>query len=311
MVMRSGWCSALVGLAVLVAPACGPSASNDSFERTSRACLPAICPDASTAAATDAAGANEPLEPWPDSSAGLVSGVYAMHAVASASIAGVQISLQLLYRLRLLQETSGSTGIRQSTTLCALKLPSVKNIATLTIPPRLAALIPEKSAVESQGDFLSSAGTAQTYAPPPLVLVLGAHLEDPATDPLPSMSDPTDEWDEDQDGHPGVTVSATVLTCTGTQQLYVAIRTAGTVTGTFTGFDTIDGTVTISESESVIGYSDPCLSVAAELNPKLNPECPFHAQRLATEEELNAKGNVSCADIVAQAPMLYGSEWTD
>ena len=78
-----------------------------------------------------------------------------------------------------------------------------------------------------------------------------------------------------------------------------------------TGFDTIDGTVNISESESVIGYSDACLAVATEIDPKLSPICPFHAQRLATEAELDARGNVSCADIVAQAPKLYGSEWTN
>ncbi len=296
---------------LLPAAACGPDASSDAYERTSHACAPGVCPEASAPPATfDAAAGNEPLEPWPDSNAGLTSGVYAMHASATATVGPVMVSLQLLYRLRILQQTSGAANVKQSTTLCALELPSVKGIATLSIPPRLQALIPEKSAVVSEGDFLSAVGATQTYAPPPLLLVLGARLQNPATDPLPSLTDPTEQWDEDADGHPGVTIDGTVFTCTAPQQLYVALRTAGTFTGTVTGFDTIDGTIAISESESVIGYSDPCLSAASELSPKLSPTSAFHAVRLADEAQLDATGNVSCADIVAQAPKLF-STWAN
>jgi hypothetical protein len=314
MVKKLGVLAPLVALAALapgLVASCGPSASSYPVERTNHACLPGVCPQAVAPATGDAGIGNEPLEPWPDESAGLLSGIYALHALETANILGISVTLQLLYRLRLLQETSGAGNVLQSMTLCALRLPSVKNIATLSLPTRLQALIPVKSAVVSRGNFISSEGGLQTYSPPPLLLVIGARLENPATDPLPSLMDASTEWDEDMDGHPGVTVNATVFTCTSAQELYVAIRTGGTITGTFTGFDTLDGTMNIKESESVVGYSDPCLSAATEVNPELNPMTTFHAQRLADEQDLDAKGNVSCADIIAEAPKLYGSAWTD
>ena len=296
---------------LLPAAACGPDASSDAYERTSHACAPGVCPEASAPPATfDAAAGNEPLEPWPDSNAGLTSGVYAMHASATATVGPVMVSLQLLYRLRILQQTSGAANVKQSTTLCALELPSVKGIATLSILPRLQALIPEKSAVVSEGDFLSAVGATQTYAPPPLLLVLGARLQNPATDPLPSLTDPTEQWDEDADGRPGVTIDGTVFTCTAPQQLYVALRTAGTFTGDGHGLRhhrQDDRHLRVGVGN---GYGDPCLSAASELSPKLSPTSAFHAVRLADEAQLDATGNVSCADIVAQAPKLF-STWAN
>jgi hypothetical protein len=305
MVKRLGQIALVVALV-----SCGPSASEDPVLRTSHACAPGACDDAGISQSVDAGAGNAPLEPWPDESAGLLSGVFAVHGVVSATVVGVPLTLQVLYRLRLLQETSGSQDVMQSMTLCALKLPSVKGIATLTIPPRLTALIQEKSVVVSEGNYLSTVGGAQVYQPPPTLLVLGARLEDPATDPLPSLMNLATQWDEDMDGHPGVTVDATVLTCTGTQELYVAIRTSGTFSGTVSGFDTITGTLSFAETESVVGYSDPCLATAADIVPKLAPSTMFEATRLADEAELHTSGNMTCDDIIAAAPMLYGSVWT-
>jgi hypothetical protein len=297
-------------LALTAFPACGPSASNDPVVRATHACAPGYCVLAGSEAQPDGGIGNAPLEPWPDESAGLYSGVYAIHGVVTATVLTIKLSLEVLYRLRILQETSGTNNIMQSLTLCALKLPSVPGIATIAIPPRLAALIPEKSIVVSVGNFLTSVNGVERYDPPSSLLVLGARLKNPATDPLPSMMDAGTEWDEDMDGHPGVTVDSTTVTCSSPQKLYVAIRTSGQFSGTFSGFDTIQGTLTFSESESVLGYSDPCLSIAAGIKVALEPSTSFVAQRLATEEELRSKGNVSCADIVAEAPKLYGGDWT-
>jgi hypothetical protein len=291
--------------------ACGPSASNYAVERTTDACVPGACLEASAPpVATDAGRDNTPLEPWDDSSAGPMSGVYALHTVVTATVGGQEVALQLLFRLRLLQ-TFNTDQIQQSTTLCALELPSVKNIATLVLPSTLETIMQQASATVAQGKFLSGTGSSQTYTPPPFLLVLGAKLDDPGNDPLPSLMSLAGEWDEDHDGHPGVTIDATVFTCTATQNLYVALRTKGTLSGTLKSSGTIDGTMAVEESESVLGYSDSCLSVAAGIDPMLSPTAPFHAQRLADESALHTSGNVSCGDIVAMAPMLYGSAWTN
>ena len=134
----------LPGVAALAA--CGPSASGDARERTSTTqCLPGFCtPDAAAADPPGDAGIGiMPLEQWPDETAGQYSGVYAVHAFVTAHISVVTVSFQLLYRLRILQETA--TNVMQSTDLCAIKLPSVPGLATLTIPPRLDGLITAKS----------------------------------------------------------------------------------------------------------------------------------------------------------------------
>jgi hypothetical protein len=289
---------------------CGPDASNDPSERTTHACLPGVCLEASAPPPnTDSGANNAPLEPWPDSNAGPLSGVFGMLGVVSAEVALMPVKLKLLFRLRLLQ-TAGSNNVKQSNTLCAFKLPSDPGLATLVIPPALQTIIQDNSVVVSEGPFLSVNGTSQSYTPPPFLLVLGAKLKHPETDPLPSLTNLAGEWDEDHDGHPGVTIDATVFTCTAAQELYVALRTGGSMSGTVTGFDTIDGTMNIYESESVVGYSASCLAGAADINPKLTPETPFHAQRLANESELHTSGNVSCADIIAEAPKLF-PDWSN
>jgi hypothetical protein len=301
-----------LGVAVLGllagAAACGPDASNDAYLRTTHACLPGVCLEAASPPMTDSGLGSAPLETWPDAGAGPLSGIFATQAVVTAQIAGIDVTLRLLFRLRLLQY---GTHIRQSNTLCALKLPSYPGVATLTIPASLQALIQKVSFAEAEGDYLSSPGAFEAkYTPPPFFLLLGAKLKDPMTDPLPMMGDPAGEYDEDGDGHPGVTLLASVASCpTPNLELYVALRTGGSLSATVTGLDTIDGTMNVIEDESVLGYQNGCLSVAANISPKLEPNSEYHAQRLADETELHTSGNVTCADIVATAPMLFGSAW--
>ena len=293
---------AAVGVFVAAA-ACGPDAANDKPLRSTHACLPGACLEAAAPPTGDSGPGNTALEPWPDESAGPRSGIYAALAVVGATVSIEKVTLKLLFRLRIL--TTG-TITKQSTTLCAFKLPSVPGVATLVIPPLLQNVIQENSDVVAQGDYLSSMGD---YKPPPFLLVLGAKLKNPATDMLPTMADLSGEWDEDHDGHPGVTVDATVALCSASQELYVALRTGGTLSGKVTGTDTIDGTMNLFEEESVLGYSNMCLSIASSITPKLTPNSPFHAQRLADEAELHTSGNVTCSDIVAKAPALFGKQW--
>jgi hypothetical protein len=239
------------------------------------------------------------LEPWNDEDAGPLSGVYAAQSVVDATVAGMVVSLRMVFRLRLLQ-TGAMT--KQSNTLCSFKLPT-SPLASLVIPPALQTIIQQQSVVVAEGPFLSSAGE---YSPPPFLIVLGAKLDNPATDPLPTMANLNGEWDEDHDGHPGVTIDATVFLCTSTQQLYVALRTGGTLTGMVTGPGTIDGTMALFETESVLGYSNKCLAAAADITPKLSPSSPYHAKRVADEAQLRSSGNIDCAEIVARAPALFG-----
>jgi len=307
--MRRALAVAAVAIAVSAASvfvACGPSASNVPVLRPDGGgCVEGYgCSDGGLSLDSGPITIPpEPLEAWDAADDGPLTGIFAVEATVTAQ-AGVEVTSKQLYRLRIAQS---GTHIHQKTTLCELSLPST-NIATLAIPPALQTLI-ESRASESDGDYLSSASVLEAqYIPPPFVEVLGADLANPATDPLPTM-DAGVSTDDDQDGHPGVTLVAQVVTCSSLEQLYVALRAGGLLSGTVETPDLIKGYAQIHLDESVLGYSDPCLAVAASISIVVEPDSPFRAQRVGAAEDVDHNGNVSCPEIEINAPNIF-SDWS-
>lgn len=278
--------------------ACGPS-GDAGFARADHC----PCGDAAAAGPDPSSIPNEPLEDWDTTNAGPLTGIFAVEAAIKAR-AGVEVEIRQLLRLRIVQQ---GTRIHQKTTLCALRLPDVPGSATLTIPAALQALI-QKKGTEDQGEYLSTGSVIQ-YLPPPFLVVVGAKLASPATDTLPTMQDLSAQLDEDMDGHPGVTIGASVLTCTKPELLYVALRTSGRLTGTVPSNDRIVGKVDVKLSQSILGYSDECLSVAAMLRIDVEPGSPFEAKRTQDADDIDRNGNVSCPEIVLRAPDTFGAYW--
>ena len=74
--------------------------------------------------------------------------------------------------------------------------------------------------------------------------------------------------------------------------------------------DVITGLAQIHLDESVLGYSDPCLSVALRtISIKVEPDSPFRAQRVGPAQDVDQNGNVSCAEIVIDAASIF-PDWT-
>ena len=290
---------AIAGIAFV---ACGPSASDVPVLRPDGGgCLPGYgCSDGGLSLDSGPITIpNEPLEDWDAAADGSLTGIFAVEATVTAQ-AGVTVTSKQLYRLRIAQS---GTHIHQKTTLCDLSLPST-NIATLAIPPTLQSIIESRS-VENDGDYLSSPAVLEAqYLPPQFVEVLGASLANPATDPLPTM-DGGVSVDDDNDGKPGVTLVAQVVTCTSLEELYVALRASGVLSGTVQTPDLIKGYAQIHLDESVIGYSDPCLAAAASIKIVVEPDSPFRAQRVGPAEDVDKNGNVSCPEIVINAPNIF------
>jgi len=250
----------------------------------------------------------EPLENWDTSNAGPLTGIFAVEATITAH-AGPEVKLKQLLRLRIVQQ--GSTFVHEKTTLCAFKLPVVPDTATLSIPPALQAVIQTKGA-EEQGDFLSGSGTLK-YTPPPFLVVVGAKLASPATDPLPTQMDLASAIDEDMDGNPGVTLGAEVFTCGNPpppEKLFVAIRTSGTLVGQVPSPDLITGKVDVKFADSVLGFSNECLSAAAMLRIDVTPGSPFKAIRTSADDDVDHNGNVSCPELVLRASTLF-PDWDE
>ena len=291
-------------LTPLLLIACGPSASDTALLRPDGGgCLPGYgCTDGSLVIdAGPITIPNEPLEDWGDAGAGgLLTGIFAVEATVTVR-SGIEVTSKQLYRLRIAQD---GTTVHQKTTLCAMSLPSIPNVVTLTIPQKLQSLIASTSS-ESTGEYLSSASVLQAkYSPPALLEVFGAKLANPATDPLPTMEAGA-TTDDDNDGNPGVTLYAQTVTCTAPQELYVALRVSGQLGGTVQTPDVITGFAQVHLDESVLGYSDPCLSVATNIGLVVEPDSPFRAQRVGPAEDVDQNGNVSCPEIVINAASIF------
>jgi hypothetical protein len=115
------------------------------------------------------------------------------------------------------------------------------------------AIKPVSTPVEVTGE----AG-AWRVARPGTPTPVGIRLEDPANDPLPSDPDDPRIVDDDGDGNPGITV--TVRIGDGFEgELYLARREIFAYDLVQTGPDSLQGTVTDSSEQLVIGASLPML----------------------------------------------------
>ena len=271
---------------------CGPDAASVPWVRADH-CPTSGCRDAGTASDAERPITPEPLEDWDETGAGPLTGIFAMEIDIKARVA-VPVELRQLLRLRVLQKGS---HLRQKTTLCAFKLPVVEGVATLVVPPALQTVFQSKGK-EEEGDFLSKPDVlGATWSPPPWLVVVGADLKRPATDVLPSLDSPSGAVDEDGDGHPGITLFATVLTCKSSELLYAALRTRGSFAGTVRTPDLVDGKVDVGLDESIVGYSNDCLQAATQLKIEIQPGSLFRARRVKVGDDLDGNGNVSCPEI--------------
>ena len=287
--------------ALTLAAACGPNRDNVEWVRTER-----VEPIADLGVAdmspvsVDVGG----LENWDLSGAGPLTGIFALEVILKAE-AIIELESRQLLRLRVLQE---GDFIRQRATLCDLVFPSLPGIAELSIPPALSALL-RAQAIEVEGVFLDDdMAVGATYAPRLEPLVVGAELADPRADPLPMEADDSTVIDDDEDGAPGVSIGVDVVVCDQPEQMWVALRLFNELTGTVEDMDTIAGSVVPQLDQSVLGMSHECVAPAASIQVDLVEGSSFRALRV-DDRDADADGNVSCAEISALAPELFGDFW--
>ncbi len=293
-------------LAVLLL-GCGPSAADYPFVR-GEGCE-AGCDDAGVDASAPDAGPptipDEPLEDWDTSGAGPLSGVFAVEVIMPAR-AVVEVETRQLYRMRILQRDE---TLRMLITPCRFALPSVPSVATLSIPPRLEAVL-RTTAIEAEGPFLSAADPlGATITTPRSVVLLGAELADPEADPLPTVDTPGAAIDQDDDGQPGVTIAADTVLCREPGELYLALRATVEMSATIDDLDRIEGAVTPTLDQSVLGVSHRCLNAAASLEVELLDGSSFTALRTDETLDHDGNGNVSCPEITLRAASLFGDFW--
>lgn len=296
-------------LLVFVLSACGPSAEGYPFLREA-GCEQPCEPDAGTDGGRFDAGPpevpDEPLEDWDETDAGPLTGLFAVEVVVPAR-AVVDLEARQLYRLRVLQR---GEEVRMRISPCRFALPSIPSVVTLSLPPRLEDVL-RRIAIEDEGPFLSAAEPiGATLSTPTSLVLLGADLPDPANDPLPTSEMPARAIDQDEDGHPGVTVQADTVLCRMPEQAYVALRATVAMSATVEGLDRIEGDVTPTLDQSVLGVSHSCLTAAAGIDITILEGSRFTALRVGEAEDLDQNGNVSCPELTWYAPRLFGEFWS-
>jgi hypothetical protein len=248
---------------------------------------------------------DEPLEDWDETGAGPLTGIYAVEVQVLANVV-VNLETRQLYRVRMLQH---GTSVRVRLQACVIDLASIRGLADLHFTHDAEDAI-RGHIIELEGNYLSAADPiGATFAPPRTFVTIGADLAMPDTDALPTMADPTLALDEDADGNPGVTIDATAVVCDEPEQVFAAFRASIALSGVVNDVASFDGTVDPSVEQSVLGYTDPCLSVAASLVVTIRPGSMFHARRVGAAEDLDGNGNVSCPEVAWAGGPLFGDYW--
>lgn len=247
----------------------------------------------------------EPLEPWDETGAGPLTGIFALEVVVLANVV-VDLETRQLYRVRLLQN---GTHVQARIQACVIDLATIRGVASLAFTPAAEAAI-RTHVLDFDGDFLSQADPlGAVFTPPRATVVIGANLAMPETDALPTMATPSLAIDEDADGNPGVTIDATAVVCRDPAQAFAAFRASVLLSGTVDDLDVFSGTADPSVDQSVLGYTNDCLSVATSLNVMVRPGSTFHAHRVGATEDLDGNGNVSCPEIGWAGARLFGDYW--
>ena len=131
------------------------------------------------------------------------------------------------------------------------------------------------------------------------VMVLGATLEDPATDPLPTDSEDPRVTDPDGDGHPGMTVEVEGLV---SGQVYLVQRLVRGLRGEIDVDRRFTGTVTGTADQVVIGASNAILKTFTprfEHNP--DPE-------RNTFVWVPVADDATCDRVLADRVLLFGDD---
>ena len=128
--------------------------------------------------------------------------------------------------------------------------------------------------------------------------VLGARLKDPESEPLPTDEADPRVFDQDNDGHPGMTVRVEIMGLI-TGEVYVAQRNRNRLVGTVVSPGFIQGTIEWEAEQVVLGASSSFLESAGQGIPDSDPERNFFlAKRIDPA--------VGCADIQQMDLLLLG-----
>ncbi|MBI4956316.1 MAG: hypothetical protein HY908_30140 [Myxococcales bacterium] len=160
--------------------------------------------------------------------------------------------------------------LRGTGQLCKLEVDSGTVLVSTTIPEAFRKLLPVPSI---DAAVSPREGGGYTFNQAKRTLVLGAKLENPLRDPLPTGPSDPRVLDQDGDGQPGVTVKVGGFV---TGSVYLVERTATWLSGTSTDRNELAGSVYFNHEQVILGASSGML----EDSPDAKPVWPMSRFRL-------------------------------
>lgn len=225
-----------------------------------------------------------------------LSGTYAKQIILAnkSSAAGLNITTKT-ERLQLVKMIRTNDGLEAKATTCGVRSVS-SNGSELSFPQAFVKNIP----MFSYGYSLESAGSSTKVKSEKLFEVFGARLADPIGEALPkSKADPR-VFDQDLDGHPGMSVNLKVgigpFKAAG--QVYIVQRIVWRETSLSATSDTISGSLDASLDQQTIG-SDSSILGAVSAKVEALPSLSSFVLKKISEE-------ATCDTVLGDAKRLFG-----
>ncbi len=170
--------------------------------------------------------------------------------------------------------------------VCQLELESGSRLVRTALSARARASLPlprvdARLVLDARGEL--------GFSQPKQLLVVGARLRSPMTDPLPTRPDAPEVIDEDGDGHPGMTIEVRGI---APGRLYVVQRSWTELSGKMVAPDAFAGALRFENEQVVLDATSFLLRRTPPTEPLLSRSW-FRLQRLPKE--------ASCETARAQA----------
>ena len=235
-----------------------------------------------------------------------LSGVWAMVQITSETvripIVGERTRTTTTH-LRLVIERNNS-GFSVLETHCAASIDDGTMMVETTIPDAFQRAL---GVTERAAHLVPSSGVDQptddhAFAPrivfPWNTQLLGVRLDDPENDALPSDATDPRVFDQDNDGHPGMTVRLEIMGLIS-GEVYVVQRNRNRLVGTVVSAGFLRGTIEWETDQVILGASSPFLASGGQGSPDPDPERNFFlAKRIDPA--------LDCADIQQLDLLLSG-----
>jgi hypothetical protein len=174
--------------------------------------------------------------------------------------------------------------VRASAKVCGMRIEGSKLVRT-SIPPALVRAMPEQ---RWQSKVSATEGRLE-LAPWARWDVLGARLQEPSRDALPTEASDARVFDQDGDGKPGVTVAVRGMI---DGEIFVTQKGWSELRPDRVTADSISGSVRWRQTQTILGASSRFLSSGPETRPDPKPAANWFSAR-------RVEAGASCAEVSA------------